>query len=318
MTAAPAAVPAAAPGPSQRDMMYRAAAADGPAQHFDLWRPATASYPGVFIHLHGGGWRVGDKSWSEQIPAALAASGVTVVNANYTLTPESPYPRNISDVFALIAYLDDHAEELGLRAPGERLRIAIGGESAGGHLASLAVTKGLAEARLRVVPEAVVSWFAPLDPASRFLTHRFPESPYPGGFWDRGDAPPPEPRDPFVPFIGTADFARVLLSDALDGDPRWHLARLDRAALPPFLLLVGTRDSTEIRTAQRSWYAALRSVAANATLLEIADADHSDPAFAEPAAIGAVLGHLQASARRTHTPDLGSDPELTPTLTLKG
>lgn len=277
-----------------RDIEYRPARPGAAAQRLDLLRPERPALPGVFLYLHGGGWRVGDKSTGERIPAALARAGVTVANANYTLTPDRPYPANVDDVLELIAWAAAREESAG------RV-LGIGGSSAGGHLAALAVTKGLAEGRLAAVPSAVVSWYAPLDPASRYLKHRYPDAPYPGGFWDRGDAPPPSPRDPFVPFIGTEDLSAVTLREALDGDPRLHLAALDPEQLPPFLHLAGARDSDEIRYSQRTWHGALRSVGADSTLLEAADTDHDDPRFADPALIGAVVGHLAAAQRGSRT-----------------
>ncbi len=281
-----------------RDIAYRGAQGPHAAQRFDLFQPESPVLPGAFIYLHGGGWRYGDKSTSERIPAALAAAGVTTINANYTLTTDHPYPRNIDDVIGLVDYVTDHTDELGLDSDGPPV-IGIGGSSAGGHLASLAVTKGLAEGRLATVPASVVSWYAPLDPASRYLKHRYPDAPYPGGFWDRGGAAPASPPDPFVPFIGTNDLETVTLREALDGDPRLHLAALDPAELPPFLLLVGSHDSDEIRYSQRTWHGALQSVGARSTLLEIGGADHADPLFASAPAIGAVIGHLSAAAARS-------------------
>lgn len=278
-----------------RDIVYRGAQGTQAAQRFDLHQPDSPTLPGVFIYLHGGGWRYGDKSTSERIPAALAAAGITTVNANYTLTTEQPYPRNVDDVLAVIEHISDHSGELGLDPDGPPI-IGIGGSSAGGHLAALAVTKGLAEARLATTPASVVSWYAPLDPASRYLKHRYPNAVYPGGFWDRGGAEPASPPDPFVPFIGTDDLSAVTLREALDGDPRFHLADLDASLLPPFLLLVGSRDSEEIRYSQRTWHGALQSVGASSTLLEVADADHADPLFSSAPVIGAVIGHLTAAA----------------------
>lgn len=292
-----------------RDIEYRAGDGEHSAQRFDLFRPETPRLPGAFIYLHGGGWRFGDKSTSERIPAALASAGITTINANYTLTTEHPYPRNLDDVLALIAYTGDHAEELGLGADGSPVA-GIGGSSAGGHLASLAITKGIAEDRLASVPAAVVSWYAPLDPASRYLKHRYPDAPYPGGFWDRGDAEPPVPRDPFVPFIGTSEFETVTLREALDGDPRLHLASLSPADLPPFLLLVGSHDSAEIRYSQRTWHGALRSIGADSTLLEVEGADHADPLFSTHPLIGAVVGHLESAAHSAR--DRATAPRLQP------
>lgn len=282
-----------------RDLEYRAAEGEHAAQHFDLYIPEVQTVPGVFVFLHGGGWRVGDKAQATDIPEALAAAGVITVNANYTLTPDAAYPRNVEDVFAVVSAIATRHDEFGISAD-DAQRVSLGGTSAGGHLSALAVTKGLAEGRLTVTPRAVVSWFAPLDPASRFLKHNYPAETYPGGFWERGRARRAagggaQPLDPFVEFIGTPDFTHVTLRDALDGDPRFHLAALDADALPPFLLLVGTHDSDEIRYSQATLHGALRHVGADSTLLEIAGLDHADARFAGPALIGSVLGLLRAS-----------------------
>jgi acetyl esterase/lipase len=284
------------------DIEYRPGGGGLSAQRFDLYLPASPTVRGVFVFLHGGGWRAGDKSTSTAIPTALARAGVITVNANYTLTGEKPYPRNVEDVFSVIETLVERHAEFGIPEDDAR-RVFLGGTSAGGHLSALAVTKGLAERRLAVVPAAVVSWYAPLDPPSRFLKHRYPAETHPDGFWARGRArraaqpSPAGPVDPFVPFIGTEDFGQVTLRDALDGDPRLHLASIDPADLPPFLLLVGTRDSDEIRYAQSTLHGALRSVGAESTLLEIANLDHADDRFADPALIGAVIGTIRAATR---------------------
>jgi acetyl esterase/lipase len=274
------------------DVAYTDDDRPGGPQRFDLHR-ATPSSPdlddAVLVYLHGGGWRAGDKSRTE-VPRRLAAAGLTTVNANYTLTPDRPYPQNVEDVFRIVEFLHTRGDEVGL---GDR-RIFLGGASSGGHLASLAVTKGLAEGRLAASVSGVVSWFAPLDPASRYLLHRYPPRQRPGSFWDRGLPQGARGDDPFRSFIGTDDFATVTLRDALDGDPRFHLDRLDPAALPPFLLVAGSADSQEIRDAQRIWFDALRWVGAEVDLLTVQDADHEDPRLSSPIVLGGVVGFVRA------------------------
>lgn len=83
--------------------------------------------PNRFLHLHGGGYVMGDPVGSRGFTTALAlAAGVRVVSLDYRLAPEHPYPAAVDD--ALAAYAD-------LLALGTRPScIAIGGESAGGGL----------------------------------------------------------------------------------------------------------------------------------------------------------------------------------------
>ncbi len=277
--------------PELRDRVYTDAASSQIAQSFDLYRGASTDAP-VLVYLHGGGWRAGDKA-NTTVPASLAALGITVVNANYTLTPHAPYPQNVNDVLQLVRYLVAHSDELGI----DPNRILLGGASSGGHLASLAVTKGLAEGTLATPIAGVVSWYAPLDPISRFLRHRYPAVPRHGGFWDRGLQPGSLGNDPFRSLIGTEDFSEVTLRDALDADPRFHLDRIDPAELPPFLLLVGDHDSVEFQSSQRILFDALSWVKADVQLLTIAAADHEDGRFESPAALGAVAGFIAAATR---------------------
>src|SRR5690606_23956040 len=96
----------------------------------------------VFLYLHGGGWRAGDKAHLG-VASGLPLAGVTTISANYTLTPDSPYPRNLDDVLDLVSFVRRRASELGISAE----RIYLGGASSGGHLSALAATKGVAEGR---------------------------------------------------------------------------------------------------------------------------------------------------------------------------
>ncbi|MFC8047477.1 alpha/beta hydrolase [Nocardia sp. NPDC057353] len=100
--------------------------------------PARVYTPGagdtVLVWFHGGGWIAGDLDTHDGLCRALAAgTAATVVSVAYRLAPDHPYPAPVEDAYA--AYLDivDRAAEFGV-APD---RIAVGGDSAGGHLAAL-------------------------------------------------------------------------------------------------------------------------------------------------------------------------------------
>ncbi|SON58323.1 Acetyl esterase [Hartmannibacter diazotrophicus] len=93
--------------------------------------PGEGPVPGVFLHFHGGGWTLGAATQQEQILTPLVdATGFAVVSVDYRLAPEHRYPQGPDDCEAAALWL---ARECGERF-GTRC-LAIGGESAGAHLA---------------------------------------------------------------------------------------------------------------------------------------------------------------------------------------
>ena len=110
----------------------------GPAGSPDVvvrvYRPqgATAARPGV-LWIHGGGFCVGSIESEHVGAAALAkALGVVVVNVEYRLAPEHPFPAGLEDCYAALQWLHGSAEELVV----DTGRIAVMGQSAGGGLAA--------------------------------------------------------------------------------------------------------------------------------------------------------------------------------------
>ena len=87
---------------------------------------------GIYLHIHGGGWTLGAHDMQD-VPLKLLANeaGVCVASIDYRLAPENPYPAGPDDCEDAVLHLLGHGAEL-LDAPS---RFAIGGESAGAHLA---------------------------------------------------------------------------------------------------------------------------------------------------------------------------------------
>ena len=87
---------------------------------------------GAFLHLHGGGWTLGDCDMQDVRLARLAEeTGLVVVSVGYRLGPEHPHPAGPDDCEAAALWLlGEGRERLGVLGP-----LAIGGDSAGGHLA---------------------------------------------------------------------------------------------------------------------------------------------------------------------------------------
>jgi acetyl esterase/lipase len=120
-------------GVSQEDRMVPGPAGD-PDVRIRIYKPTeqTEPLPG-FFWIHGGGYVLGDidsndyasKLWVKNV-------GCVIVSVDYRRAPEAPYPAPLEDCYAALEWMVTHADELGI----DQSRIAIGGASAGGGLAS--------------------------------------------------------------------------------------------------------------------------------------------------------------------------------------
>lgn len=214
----------------------------GPAGDLPLRIIAPSGPPaGAFLHIHGGGWAIGENDQQDPRLQRLAQeTGLVVASVGYRLAPEDPYPAAPDDCEAAAVWLLDHPEQLGV---GAGAPIAIGGDSAGGHLAATTLLRlrdrhgrggALAAAvfqygafdlsmtpsqrrwgpRNLVLSTPIISWFC-----DQFLPGRAPE--------DRRD-PDISPLyadltglPPAMFTVGTAD---ALLDDTLFMHSRYRLA----------------------------------------------------------------------------------------------
>jgi acetyl esterase len=120
--------------------------------------PARAYWPtavepvGALVWFHGGGWCIGDLDGFDRVCRSLCnASSATLVSIDYRLAPEHPYPAAVEDADLAVAWATGHgAEQLGF----DPARVAIGGDSAGGNLATVAArhARDTLRAQLLVYP----------------------------------------------------------------------------------------------------------------------------------------------------------------------
>jgi acetyl esterase len=118
----------------------RALQIDGPGGPVPLRMIAPEREPtGAFLHIHGGGWTLGDDDGQDPRLARLAReTGLTVVSVGYRLAPEHPYPAAPDDCEAAALWLlgDEGKGTVGGASP-----LAIGGDSAGGQLAAVTLLR---------------------------------------------------------------------------------------------------------------------------------------------------------------------------------
>lgn len=88
----------------------------------------------VFVYYHGGGWVLGDLEIADASCRMLAnKTGHIVVSVDYRLAPEYKYPIPIYDSYAALEWVCEYAQSFN----GKSSNIVVGGDSAGGNLATV-------------------------------------------------------------------------------------------------------------------------------------------------------------------------------------
>jgi acetyl esterase len=113
---------------------------DGPGSPIPLRVIAPDRQPtGTFLHIHGGGWTLGAEDMQDVRLDRLAdETGLMVVSVGYRLAPENPYPAGPDDCEAAALWLLGDAGRASVDTAGP---LAIGGDSAGGHLAAVTLLR---------------------------------------------------------------------------------------------------------------------------------------------------------------------------------
>ncbi|GAB1645564.1 alpha/beta hydrolase [Krasilnikovia sp. MM14-A1259] len=92
----------------------------------------------VFVYLHGGGWTYGSVETVDRLCRRIAdRSGCAVLSVDYRLAPEHVFPAALQDVETVLGFVRTEGEGLGV----DPSRVAIGGDSAGGQLATIAARR---------------------------------------------------------------------------------------------------------------------------------------------------------------------------------
>ncbi len=126
-----------------------------PQQVMDVtYARGTGAAP-ILVMVHGGAFKVGDKSDLAIWPEILDA-GIAVVRVNYRLSGTAKWPAAGEDCLAAIVHLQREGAALGL----DPSRMVLLGQSAG---AFLAVSTALSLVEVGLRPRGVVSLFGPMD-----------------------------------------------------------------------------------------------------------------------------------------------------------
>ena len=91
---------------------------------------------GTFVHFHGGGIVEGDKSDVQDLMNHLANKGLIMINANYSLYPNTKFPEFLIEAAHAVKYAFDNVESFG----GDKNHIYLSGQSAGAYIIMMLAT----------------------------------------------------------------------------------------------------------------------------------------------------------------------------------
>jgi alpha-L-fucosidase 2 len=130
---------------SIRDAEY--ARRGGIALTYDAYIPEKSRPQPAVILVHGGGWEAGDKrTYIQPWFPVFSKAGLAWFSIDYRLAPKDRFPAAVEDVEDAVRYLQKHAARFNI----DPERIALVGESAGGHLVSLVAARGKVRVRAAV------------------------------------------------------------------------------------------------------------------------------------------------------------------------
>jgi acetyl esterase/lipase len=107
---------------------------DGPRQRLDVFACGVPAAP-TLAYIHGGYWQTNDKEPYAFLGEGLLSAGFNLALIEYTLAPAARLDQIVAEVRAAVAWVIDHAKELG----GDPRRVFVAGHSAGGHLTAMAM-----------------------------------------------------------------------------------------------------------------------------------------------------------------------------------
>jgi acetyl esterase len=231
-----------APAREVRNIEY--SRAGGRALQMDAYVPeGPGPFPAAII-VHGGGWVAGDRRWNvEPLFRPLLEAAFACFSISYRLaTDPSLFGVAIDDVAEAIRYVRAHAPEFNV----DPAKIVLLGESAGGHLASMAALREPGSTL-----KAVVALYSPadLEPLAR-AAKALPA--------------------PFRLAMQGMPWAGLLLTRLQELSPLRHV----RSGMPPFLLIHGTADSLVPFEQSEKMCRAIRNAGAACDLIAVKGGGH--------------------------------------------
>ncbi len=257
----------------KRNIPYVSEAA--PHQNFDLYLPKDNSprpFP-LIVWMHGGAWMMSNKEWNNV--KYLVGQGYAIASVDYRLSNEAPFPAPIQDCNAALNFILAHAAKFGVDPD----RFAVGGASAGGHLALLL---GLARnergfgASPSIKPLAILDFFGPTD-----LT-KLVDAPV-----KKEAADGSQIRDAVMKLLQASP--EQLRDKTRMASPVTYVAMRG----PPVLILHGTRDNIVPVSQSEELHSLLNTAGVKNELILVDKAGHDGDAFSTPKIQTKVIAFLK-------------------------
>jgi acetyl esterase/lipase len=242
------------------------------AQKLDLYlpeKPAEKPLP-LIVHIHGGGWRGGNKF---PCPVtSMVLNGYAVASVEYRFSQKAIFPAQIQDCQAAIRWLRAHAKEYQI----DPEKVGVIGGSAGGHLSALVGTSGGKKAFAMIGGnedqsdrvQAVCDIYGPADFST--VVQQAAEDKNVKNIFQFNT-----PADPYSSLIG----ARLDDKPKADAVSPVHFSSADT---PPFLILHGTHDALVPLAQSEQMASVLKEKGVSVWLQRLPGSGHGGPAFNHP------------------------------------
>ena len=112
----------------------------------------------LFVNIHGGGFILGNPEMDDPYMMNVALNAnVKILSVDYSLAPESMFPKGLDECYAVIKYAQNNAQVFGI----DPQNIAVGGHSAGGNFSAAICLKNSQTKELNI--KCAILDYPPLD-----------------------------------------------------------------------------------------------------------------------------------------------------------
>lgn len=201
-----------------------------------VYRPKGAGPFPAILEVHGGAWTINDRTANERIARDLATDGIVVASIDFRMPPDHPYPASIQDIIHGIRWLKGKAGEFTL----DPAKVGILGTSSGGHqvvLVSLMPHEtGYVDLPADGKPDASVAFciagWPICDPLSRYNSAK---------------------KNGVERLVAASEAYWQNEDNMIDGSPQHILDNGRVQAMPPILIVHGTKDGNISHTVSEAF-----------------------------------------------------------------